>query len=92
MRLYADKIVCEVLAHMHFRRAETTGFFNLSNAYFSADRTALWQFYWIFCTQSVFATGNLRGSSATFSPTFKIFWFAIAFLDFSMQIYFQQLS
>jgi len=56
------------------------------------DRTAFWQFYWIFCSQSGFATGNLRGSFATFSPKLKIFWFAIAFLDFSMQIYFQQSS
>jgi hypothetical protein len=38
------------------------------------------------------ATKSLRGSFATFLPTFKIFWLAIAFLDFSVQIYFQQAS
>jgi hypothetical protein len=45
-----------------------------------------------FYSQSWSATNSLRGSFATFSPKLKIFWFAIAFLDFSVQIYFQQLS
>ncbi len=56
------------------------------------EQGSFWQFYWIFYSQSGFATGNLRGSFTTFSPKLKIFWFAIAFLDFSMQIYFQQSS
>ncbi|MCU0470850.1 MAG: Crp/Fnr family transcriptional regulator [Arcicella sp.] len=34
----------------------------------------------------------MRGSFATFSPKLKIFWYTIAFLDFSLQIYFQQFS
>jgi hypothetical protein len=34
----------------------------------------------------------MRGSFATFATKLKIFWFAIAFLDYSMQIYFQQSS
>jgi hypothetical protein len=34
----------------------------------------------------------MRGSFATFAPKLKIFWFVIAFLDFSVQIYFQQFS
>jgi len=67
-------------------------FFNFSNAYFSCDRTALWYFFGVFCSQSGLATFPMRGSLATFSPKLKLFWFAIAFLDFSVQIYFQQLS
>ena len=39
-----------------------------------------------------FATNSLRGSFATLSPKFKIFWYSVAFLDFSMQIYYQQSS
>jgi hypothetical protein len=34
----------------------------------------------------------MRGSFSTFSPKLKIFWYNFAFLDFSVQVYFQQSS
>jgi hypothetical protein len=34
----------------------------------------------------------MRGSFETFSHKLKIFWQSFAFLDFSVQIYFQQSS
>jgi hypothetical protein len=45
-----------------------------------------------FCSQNWLATTSLRGNFATFSPKLKIFWNSFAFLDFSVQIYFQQSS
>jgi hypothetical protein len=67
-------------------------FFNFSNASASVDRTAFWYFFEIFYPQSWLATISLRGSFATFTLKLKIFLNTVAFLDFSVQIYFQQAS
>lgn len=59
---------------------------------FCGQVSSLLLYLGVFYTQSWLATISLRGSFATFFPTFKIFWYSVAFLDFSVQIYFQQLS
>jgi len=67
-------------------------FLELSMPIWFATISLIGVFFAFFCTQSGLPTISLRGSFATFSPKLKIFWYTFAFLDFSVQIYFQQAS
>jgi hypothetical protein len=67
-------------------------FFSIFQTHSFLRQDIILVFFLFFCSQIWSATGSLSGSFATFAPNLKIFLHSFAFLDFSMQIYFQQSS